>query len=96
MAEVRLSTQAEKDLDAVLAYYDEVAPDFSEVFESNLLAKLRLLEDFPRMGRRVPEIGDDALREVIYRSYRVIYHVDADDEVVEVLTLLHGSREFGG
>lgn len=31
------------------------------------------------MGRIVPEVGDDAIRELIYRDYRSIYVVDADD-----------------
>ena len=47
------------------------------------------------MGRRVPEIGDDALRELIYRQYRIIYIVDAEGERVDVLTIFHSAKEFG-
>ena len=47
------------------------------------------------MGRVVPEIGDEAMREVIYRNYRIVYVVDRDDEEVEVLTIFHSSRQFG-
>ena len=54
-----------------------------------------MLGRFPRMGRVVPEIGDEAIREVIYRQYRIIYVVDRDDEEVEVLTIFHSSQQFG-
>jgi len=43
----------------------------------------------------VPEIGDEAMREVIWREYRVIYHAEADGSRVDVLTVLHSSRQFG-
>ena len=47
------------------------------------------------MGRIVPEVGDDAIRELIYRDYRSIYVVDADDTEVDVLTVVHSSQHLG-
>lgn len=35
------------------------------------------------------------VREVIYREYRIMYHVDAGDEEVLILSALHSSRQFG-
>lgn len=32
------------------------------------------------MGRIVPEIGDEELRELIYRQYRIVYIVGETDE----------------
>ena len=61
-----------------------------------MIEKVRLLERFPRMGRVVPEIRDEAIRELIYRQYRIVYVVDRGDEEVEVLTIFHSSQQFGG
>lgn len=36
---------------------------------------------------------EDAIREVVWRDYRVIYW--SDGEVVQVLSVLHSSRQFG-
>jgi len=47
------------------------------------------------MGRIVPEIGDEAIREVLYRNYRIAYVVDRDDKEVDVLTIFHSSQQFG-
>lgn len=96
MATVRITEQAWSDLDAILDYYDQSAPGFSEVFEEEVVEKIRRLEEFPRMGRVGPEIGDEALRELIHRSYRIVYYVDTEDETVEVLTIFHSSQQFGG
>ena len=96
MARVRLTEQAQNELDAIIEYYERVgAADFAEVFEEKMIAKIRTLERFPRMGRMVPEIGDEAIREVLYRNHRIVYVVDRDDEEVEVLTIFHSSQQLG-
>lgn len=96
MARVRFTEQAQNELDAIIDYYESIgAADFAEVFEEKVIEKIRPLEQFPRMGRIVPEIGDDAIREVLYRNYRIVYVVDRDDEEVDVLTIFHASQQFG-
>ena len=96
MAHVRLTEQAQSEPDAIIEYYERVgSTDFAEVFEEKVIAQIRSLERFPRMGRIVPEIGDEAIREVLYRNYRIVYVVDRDDEEVEVLTIFHSSQQFG-
>ena len=97
MATVRLSSQAERELSAVLDYYDLIgASGFAEVFEAKLIEKLRRLEQFPRLGRIVPEIRDESIREVLHRNYRIVYMLDRDEEEVLVLTIFHSAQQFGG
>lgn len=96
MATVRWSAQARKDLEAISDYFREAAPSYAERFEEQVFEATRRLEVFPRSGRVIPEAEEEQLREVIYRDYRIMYHVgEADDEVL-ILTVLHSSRQFGG
>jgi plasmid stabilization system protein ParE len=44
------------------------------------------------MGREVPEIGDKAVREIIVRSYRVVYRVQHSRGEVEIARFWHGAR----
>ena len=46
----------------------------------------------------MPEIDDAALREVLYRGYRVFHVVsgEGDDAEVDVLSVFHSTRQFGG
>ena len=48
------------------------------------------LEDHPLSGRVVPEVGDDAIRELIRGNYRIVYRLKQD--VVEIVTVFHGAR----
>lgn len=93
MAILKWRPQARKDLEAIEAYFEEIAPDYASFFMEQVLEKAQQLEHFPRLGRIVPEIGEEAIRELIYRSYRIMYVVDREE--VEILTVLHSSRQFG-
>lgn len=45
---------------------------------------------FPRIGREVAEVDDDAVREFLYRTFRIVYR--AERERIVVLGVLHGGR----
>lgn len=96
MTTVRWSAQARKDLAAISDYFREASPSYAERFEEQVFEATRRLETFPQSGRVIPEAEEDALREVIYRDYRIMYHVDGAGEDVLILTILHSSRQFGG
>ena len=42
------------------------------------------------MGRIVPELSDDSIRERFIYSYRVIYQISGED--IHVLAVIHGKR----
>jgi toxin ParE1/3/4 len=44
------------------------------------------------IGRIVPEAGSEDVREILYRSYRIIYRVKS--ERVDVLKVIHSSRDI--
>jgi len=46
------------------------------------------------LGRKVEEIDDDKLREVIVYSYRMIYRVVEDG--VNILAIIHSKRALTG
>lgn len=46
------------------------------------------LDELPRKGRRVPELNEDAVRELGLYSYRILYEIKSDD-LIEVLAVIH-------
>ncbi len=92
MAELRWSEQALDDLDAVCLFIARDAPIAAKIFASKAFETSDRLEDAPRLGRVVPELGMEIVREVFVGSYRLIYRYHTDWDVVEVLTLHHGAR----
>ena len=95
MAEVVWTPRAYADLEAIGAYHAQSAPGYAEVLIRKLMHAAGRLEAFPASGRMVPGIGDESLREVIYRNYRIVYIYLPDEDRVEVLTVFHSSRQFG-
>lgn len=95
MATLKWRPQALNDLESIEEYYEDTAPDYASLLVEEILEQAAQLETFPRMGRVVPEIGDEAIREILYREYRIIYVVDAGDTAVEVLTVVHSSQHLG-
>ncbi|MEM1041662.1 MAG: type II toxin-antitoxin system RelE/ParE family toxin [Bacteroidota bacterium] len=59
----------------------------AERWVDGLFAAAERLEPFPRSGRVVPELRREAIREVFYKRYRILYKVQP--ERVEVLTVRH-------
>ena len=43
------------------------------------------------MGRKIPEFDNTNFRELIYKSYRILYKVNSN---IYVLNVFHHSRDF--
>jgi plasmid stabilization system protein ParE len=89
---VKWSVPARNDLKQI---HDYIAKD-SEYYAQNVIqeivAKTETLTEHPEIGRIVPEIGDQNIRELIIYSYRLIYESSVAD--IEILAIIHGRRDF--
>ena len=50
------------------------------------------LSNNPRIGRIVPEIGTDEIREVFIYSYRIIYQILPKH--ISILAIVHGNKDL--
>lgn len=64
----------------------------NQVCEALVEAAEELLQ-FPRLGWRVPETDNDAIRERIVYRYRLIYRVRTG--AIEIVAVIHGARDVG-
>ena len=88
--------QAEKDLEAIEDYFLQIAPDYAEIIVDEIKTRVQQVEEFPRIGRMVPDMYDPAIREVLYRNYRIVYYVpESETDPIEILTVFHSSKQFG-
>jgi len=90
--QVALSPSARRDLRDIVRYISLDSPERAVAFGQFLVSNVKRLADFPELGRVVPEFGDPAIREIVVRSYRVIYLVDHNDRRVDVARFWHGAR----
>jgi toxin ParE1/3/4 len=84
------SRRAVQDLDSLTAYIAADSPAYAGVVLKNIVNQTRILERFPRAGRKVPEFDDENVRELIVYSYRIIYRLQ-DDEAL-IVAVIHGKR----
>ena len=90
MAEVRWTPQALDDLEAICLFIARDAPQAAAIFADRAFRSTDRLANYPRLGRVVPELGIENIREILLGSYRLIYRIQQDD--LEVLTVHHGAR----
>ena len=90
---VAWSEPAVADLVAIHDYIARDSPRYAQRFVERLIAAAEPLESFPQLGRIVPE-GDGRHRELLVRSYRIIYRVEGQE--ILIVTVVHGSRDLAG
>jgi len=84
--------QAIQDVEAIRAHVARDSAHYADLIVERLVAAVERLEDHPRSGRVVPELGDESIRELIHGNYRIVYRLG--DDVVEIATVFHGARSF--
>lgn len=82
------------DLDASAEFIARDSPRYAAAFVRRIRDASRTLTSMAERGRRVPEIRDEALRELLVGSHRLIYEVAGAD--VYILALVHGARDLEG
>lgn len=86
---------AERELTQLRDYIAQDSPFYARQFAERLILALERLTTLPRSGRTVPEAGhQDAIREVLYQGYRLIYRIRDDQQLVQIVTVLHGARDL--
>jgi toxin ParE1/3/4 len=86
------SPTAKLDLWDILSYISESNPSAANRFGTAVFESIERLRDFPQSGRIVPEMDDDAIREIIVSPCRVIYRLNQHDHMVEIARIWHAAR----
>jgi toxin ParE1/3/4 len=84
------SPRALADLEAIATFISRDSPAYARTVVRKIIGLTRNLAEFPLSGRKMPELDDDQVRELIAYSYRIIYRVE-DREVI-VAAVVHGKR----
>lgn len=79
------------DLEGIRDFIATDSPHYARLFCDKITAAVEKLEDFPRIGRFVPEAQRDDVRELIFQSYRIVYQISS--EQVLILAVVHGRRD---
>jgi toxin ParE1/3/4 len=90
---VKWTEPALEDLAGIQAYIAKDSPYYAKQFIERIFEAAEALEDFPELGRKVPEAeATENIRELIFQSYRIMYL--NQDNLVFILAVIHGSRDL--
>lgn len=82
------------DLESVRDYIARDSEYYAAEFVGRILNAIENLCILPNMRRRVPEVDDPEIREIIFKSYRIIYQLDEDKGELLVLAIIHAARDM--
>ena len=92
MGKVVWTEPALEDLKDLIDYIARDSRIYAQRFGIRLVEAPERLEDFPHVGRVVPEFSDESIREIFCGSYRIIYQVRG--EICYIVSIIHGSRDI--
>lgn len=92
MAKIIWSPSALDDVNSIAEFIARDSVDQSALFVTRLLDATDRLQDYPRSGRIIPEIGDPSRREIICGSYRIMYRLEIEE--MWITGVVHGARNW--
>lgn len=93
MVAVTWSDDALSDVANIAEYVSQDSVRYANRLVSQFFERAEILSKFPRVGRIVPELGIDEVRELMEGNYRIIYEV-LDENSVAILNVVHSARRF--
>lgn len=83
--------RAERDLKSIAFFIARhSSSEIAERFGNRLIDRALTLATLPERGRIVPELADPEIREIILKSYRIVYRVRPSR--VEVIRFWHAAQ----
>lgn len=86
------STPARQDLRLIYQYIAHDSKRYAARVVQDITDNVDILLETPRLGRMVPEIGEDAVREIGMYSYRIMYELIGD--TIYIHGVVHKRRHF--
>ena len=89
---VRWTAHAIAQLRHIHEYIAQDSPLYARRVSEGLVQKTVSLGELPRIGRIVPELNEDTVRELSLYSYRILYEIKPGQ--IEVLAVIHKRQDL--
>lgn len=91
MVNIKIEQDAKEDLKQIREYISRDSIYYADKTVNEIINKTEYLLMFPYIGRKIPEYNNENFRELIYKSYRILYRVNSN---IYILKIFHHSRDF--
>ncbi len=89
-----IAPSAQADLADIVRYVARHNSDAAARLGYELITHAENIANFPEIGRIVPEFQQPNLREMICRSYRIIYRLRGNEQRIDIVRFWHAARGF--
>ena len=93
MVKINWTPQSKIDLVSIAEFIAQDSQKFARIQIKRIRERVKQLKKFPNSGRRVPEYGDDSLKELILGNYRIIYRLRSGDRI-DIITVHHSAKRL--
>ena len=80
------------DLEGIESFISAHSEQYARAMVQKIFNRSRALANLPLLGPKVPEYGDENLRELVEHPYRIVYRIQ--DQQVDVVAVVHGARRM--
>ena len=91
MKEIEYKQDARESIEQIVEYIERDSIYYANKTAKEIIKRIKDLSIFPYMGRKIPEYNNTNLREIIYKSYRILYKVNSK---IYILNIFHHSRDI--
>jgi toxin ParE1/3/4 len=93
VAKIVFSKIARLDLKEIIDFIKRDSVKYAYLEKKKIEEAIEKLFKHPTLGRVVPELNDESLREFIIGNYRIIYQIISTKQI-NVVTIHHHARLF--
>jgi toxin ParE1/3/4 len=90
--QLRWSKQAVEDLREIVQFISQDDPEAARSLAERIILRIEAAANFPFAYRPVPEKGDESIREIILKPYRLVYSIDTGNQLLHVVRIWHSAR----
>lgn len=89
---IKWTVRALNDLQDIYEFIAKDSKRYAQIQVENIQNSVSNLASFPLMGHDVPEFPHLPYREILVGNYRVLYRFEEDQNLVIVMSVVHGRR----
>lgn len=93
MVQINWTKLALSDLQEIHDYIARDSKKYAKLQVIRIKSQTTVLKQQTSLGRVVPEIGEESIRELIFGNYRIIYRL-VSQERIDILTIHHSARDL--
>ena len=86
------SPEAIEDIESIAEYIQRDSFFYAKAVVNKIFQSTNKLKEFPKIGRILPELEKEDIRELIIYNYRLVYQIKKKH--ILIVAVIHGKRQF--